>query len=117
MKFLDRANTVAPPGFNRWLVPPAAIAVHMCIGQVYGFSVFKKPLGVIGWSEADVGVAYSIALALLGLSAAVFGKWVERSGPRKTMLASLVCFCSGLLISSLAMQWHQLWLLYVGYGW
>lgn len=116
MNFLDRANTVAPLGFNRWLVPPAAIAVHMCIGQVYGFSVFKKPLGVIGWSEADVGVAYSIALALLGLSAAVFGKWVERSGPRKTMLASLICFCSGLLISSVAIQTHQLWLLYVGYG-
>ena len=125
MKFLTREATVAKPGFNRWLVPPAAIAVHMCIGQVYGFSVFKKPLakalGITApaandWSEADVGVAYSIALALLGLSAAVFGKWVERSGPRKTMLASMICFCIGLLISSLAVQWHQLWLLYVGYG-
>lgn len=116
MKFLDRSHTVAPPGFSRWLVPPAAIAVHMCIGQVYGFSVFKKPLGVVGWTEADVGVAYSIALALLGLSAAVFGKWVERSGPRKTMLASLLCFCSGLVLSSLAIQWQQKWLLYVGYG-
>jgi MFS family permease len=125
MSFLDRAATVAKPGFNRWFVPPAAIAVHMCIGQVYGFSVFKKPLAkalgiaapVAGdWSEADVGVAYSIALALLGLSAAVFGKWVERSGPRKTMLASMVCFCSGLVLTSLAVQFHQLWLLYAGYG-
>lgn len=125
MKFLNREATVAKPGFNRWFVPPAAIAVHMCIGQVYGFSVFKKPLAkALGittpspsdWSEADVGVAYSIALALLGLSAAVFGKWVERSGPRKTMLASMICFCAGLLISSLAVQWHQLWLLYIGYG-
>lgn len=116
MNFLSRERTVAPSGFNRWLVPPAAIALHMCIGQVYGFSVFKKPLGVIGWSEADVGVAYSIALALLGVSAAVFGKWVERSGPRKTMVASLVCFCAGLIISSCAVRWHQLWLLYVGYG-
>lgn len=125
MSFLDRASTVARPGFSRWFVPPAAIAVHMCIGQVYGFSVFKRPLAkalgvtnpVAGdWSEADVGVAYSIALALLGLSAAVFGKWVERSGPRKTMLASLLCFCSGLVLTSLAVHWHQLWLLYLGYG-
>ena len=125
MSFLDRAATVARPGFNRWLVPPAAIAVHMCIGQVYGFSVFKKPLAkalgitapITGdWSEADVGVAYSIALALLGLSAAVFGKWVERSGPRKTMLASMICFCTGLLLTSLAVRFHQLWLLYAGYG-
>jgi len=97
----------------------------MCIGQVYGFSVFKKPLAralgitapIAGdWSEADVGVAYSIALALLGLSAAFFGKWVERSGPRKTMLASILCFCSGLVLTSLAVRWHQLWLLYAGYG-
>lgn len=125
MSFLDRYATVAKPGFNRWFVPPAAIAVHMCIGQVYGFSVFKKPLAKIlgvtapaagDWSEADVGVAYSIALALLGLSAAVFGKWVERSGPRKTMLASMLCFCSGLVLTSLAVKFHQLWLLYAGYG-
>ena len=125
MSFLSREATVASPGFSRWLVPPAAIAVHMCIGQVYGFSVFKKPLaralgitapGAGDWSEADVGVAYSIALALLGLSAAFFGKWVERSGPRKTMLASMLCFCSGLVLTALAVRWHQLWLLYAGYG-
>jgi MFS family permease len=125
MSFLSREATIAKPGFSRWLVPPAAIAVHMCIGQVYGFSVFKKPLAkVLGitastpadWTEADVGVAYSIALALLGISAAVFGKWVERSGPRKTMLASLICFCTGLVLASLSVKYHQLWLLYAGYG-
>ncbi len=125
MSFLSRDATVAKPGFNRWLVPPAAIAVHMCIGQVYGFSVFKKPLAkLIGvtapaagdWTEAEVGVAYSIALALLGLSAAVFGKWVERSGPRKTMVASMICFCLGLVLASLSVKFHQLWLLYAGYG-
>ncbi len=125
MSFLSREATVAEPGFSRWLVPPAAIAVHMCIGQVYGFSVFKKPLAkalgisapVAGdWTEADVGVAYSIALALLGISAAVFGKWVERSGPRKTMFASMVCFCMGLVLASFSVRWHQLWLLYAGYG-
>ena len=115
-KFLSREATVAPAGFNRWLVPPAAIAVHMCIGQVYSYSVFKKPLATGDWSEADVGVAYSIALALLGLSAAVFGKWVERSGPRKTMIASMLCFCTGLLLMSLSVHTHQLWLLYAGYG-
>jgi MFS family permease len=124
-RVLSREATVAPPGFSRWMVPPAAIAVHMCIGQIYGFSVFKKPLArVLGvtepaagdWTEADVGVAYSIGLAMLGLAAAFFGKWVERSGPRKTMLASAVCFCGGLAISALAVKWHQLWLLYVGYG-
>ena len=124
---LDRAATVAPPGFCRWLVPPAAIAVHMCIGQVYAFSVFKKPLAGIqitgpdglatNWTtEADVGVAYSIALALLGLSAAVFGKWVEKSGPRKTMLASMLCFVSGLMLTALGVHWHQMWLVYAGYG-
>jgi MFS family permease len=125
MSFLSREATIAGAGFNRWVVPPAAIAVHMCIGQVYGFSVFKKPLakalGVTSpapgdWSEADVGVAYSIALALLGLSAAFCGKWVERNGPRKTMLASMLCFCSGLVLSAIAVRWHNLWLLYVGYG-
>jgi len=125
MSFLDRAATVAGPGYNRWLVPPAAIAVHMCIGQVYAFSVFKKPLaqslGIKApspedWSQPDVGVAYSIALAALGLSAAIFGKWVERSGPRKTMLAAMLCFCGGLVISSFAVSWHQLWLIYLGYG-
>ncbi|GAA5134150.1 OFA family MFS transporter [Prosthecobacter algae] len=125
MSFLSRDATIAGPGFSRWLVPPAAIAVHMCIGQVYGFSVFKKPLAkVLGitapgagdWTEADVGVAYSIALALLGLSAAVFGKWVERSGPRKTMVASMICFCTGLVLAALSVKFHQLWLLYAGYG-
>ena len=118
MSFLSREATVAKPGFNRWFVPPAAIAVHMCIGQVYSFSVFKKPLALLGgsWSEANVGVAYSIALVMLGLSAALFGKWVEHSGPRKTMLASAACFCGGLLIAALAVKLKLLWLLYVGYG-
>ena len=125
MSILSREATVAPAGFNRWFVPPAAVAVHMCIGQVYGFSVFKKPLaralGVTApttgdWTELQVGWAYSIALALLGLSGAVFGKWVERSGPRKAMLASWLCFCGGLVISAIAVQVHSIWLLYAGYG-
>lgn len=126
MSWLSRNATVAGPGFSRWLVPPAAIAVHLCIGEVYGFSVFNVPLtrclglskSIPGqdWTIPQVGWIYSIALCLLGLSAAVFGKWVERSGPRKTMLASAACFCGGLLISALGVHTHQISLLYLGYG-
>ncbi len=125
MSFLSRDATIAKPGFSRWMVPPAAIAVHMCIGQVYGFSVFKRPLtmalGIAApaagdWSELETGRPYSIALVMLGLSGALFGKWVERSGPRKTMLASMLCFCGGLVLASIAVSMHNLWLLYAGYG-
>lgn len=118
MNFLSREATVAKPGFNRWLVPPAAIAVHMCIGEVYGFSVFNVPLtqAGAGWTIPQVGWVYSIALFMLGLSAAVFGKWVERSGPRKAMVASCVCFCGGLLISAIGVKLKMLWLVYMGYG-
>jgi len=118
MHFLSREATVAKAGFNRWLVPPAAIAVHMCIGEVYGFSVFNVPLtqAGAGWTIPQVGWIYSIALFMLGMSAAVFGKWVERSGPRKTMVVSAACFCGGLLISALGVKLKMLWLLYLGYG-
>lgn len=118
MTFLSREATVAGAGFNRWLVPPAAIAGHMCIGEVYGFSVFNVPLtrAGAGWTIPQVGWAYSIALFMLGISAAVFGKWVERSGPRKTMVASCLLFCGGLLVSALGVKFQLLWLLYLGYG-
>ncbi len=115
--FLSREATVAAPGFSRWLVPPAAIAVHMCIGQVYGFSVFNKPLSTeLGVPVSSVNWAYQIALIMLGLSAAVFGKWVERSGPRKTMVASCLCFCGGLLLAALGVQLKSLTLVLFGYG-
>ncbi|MBN8248101.1 MAG: OFA family MFS transporter [Verrucomicrobia bacterium] len=126
MRFLDREATVAGPDFSRWLVPPAAIAVHMCIGEVYGFSVFNVPLTrLVGvteslrgedWTIPQIGWVYSIALVMLGLSAAVLGKWVERSGPRKAMTASAACFCGGLVLAAAGVHWHQLWLLYLGYG-
>ena len=116
-RFLSREATVAPPGFCRWLVPPAAIAVHMCIGQVYAFSVFNKPLeGALSVPVSSVQWAYQIALVMLGLSAAVFGKWVERSGPRKTMVAAWLCFCGGLVLTSLGVQWKSLPLVLFGYG-
>ncbi|XBH04634.1 hypothetical protein V5E97_01075 [Singulisphaera sp. Ch08] len=89
-RFLDRERTIGPPGFNRWLIPPAALSVHLCIGEIYGFSVFSKPLTrIIGieqsiqgydWSMPQVGWIYSIALIMLGLSAAVLGRWVEGGG-------------------------------------
>ncbi|HYF34249.1 MAG TPA: OFA family MFS transporter [Prosthecobacter sp.] len=117
MSFLSRAATVAKPGFTRWLVPPAAIAVHMCIGQVYAFSVFNKPLSAeLGVPVSQIQYAYSIALVMLGLSAAIFGKWVEASGPRKTMLASCLCFCGGLVLAALGVQFKALWLILFGYG-
>jgi MFS family permease len=117
MNFLNREHTVAPPGFNRWLVPPAAIAAHMCIGQVYGFSVFNKPLmAELGLPISNIQWAYSIALIMLGLSAAVFGKWVERSGPRRTLVAACACFCGGLLLASLGVHFKSLPLVLFGYG-
>lgn len=115
--WLNREATVAPAGFSRWLVPPAAIAVHMCIGQIYGFSVFNKPLAAeLGAQVSQVNWAYQIALMMLGISAAVFGKWVERSGPRKTMIASWLCFCGGLLLAALGVQVRSLPLVLFGYG-
>ena len=125
MSFLDREATVAPPHYNRWLVPPAALAIHLAIGQVYAFSVFKLPLNkTIGitqaapgdWSLTQLAWIFSLAIAFLGGSAAVFGKWVERSGPRKTMVASGLCFGGGFAIGALGVHLHQLWLIYLGYG-
>jgi len=125
--FLDRERTVAPPGFSRWLVPPAAIAVQMCVGEIYGFSVFNIPLTrAIGitksipdqdWTVPHVVLAtYSLGLVMLGLSAAFLGKWVEREGPRKTMFASACCFCSGLVVASLGVHLHSLLVVALGYG-
>ena len=85
--FLDRQLSVAKPGYSRWLVPPAALAIHLAIGQVYAFSVFKNPLLALravdgsSWSQKQVGYIFSIAIAALGLSAAIFGKWLETAGP------------------------------------
>jgi MFS family permease len=122
---LDRQSTVAPPGFNRYLVPPAALAVHLSIGQVYAFSTFNLPLTrVIGithsapadWNLREIGWVFSIAIAILGLSAAVFGRWVDRVGPRKSMFTAALCFSGGFIVSAFGIHLHQLWLLYLGYG-
>jgi len=115
--FLDRERTVAPPGYSRWLIPPAALAVHLSIGQVYAFSVFKLPLQEhFGTEGTPIAVIFSIAIVMLGLAAAFGGTWVERNGPRKTMVASALFFCGGLFIASAGVALDQLWLVYLGYG-
>ena len=125
LTFLDRERTIAGPGYNRWLVPPAALAIHLAIGEVYAFSVFNLPLTrVIGitesaaedWKLSTLGWIFSIAIVFLGLSAAVFGKWLEAAGPRKAMFASAACFGGGFLVSALGVELHRVWLLYLGYG-
>jgi MFS family permease len=117
LSFLDRERTVAPPGYSRWLIPPAALAVHLSIGQVYAFSVFKTPLqDHFGTSGTPIAVIFSIAIVMLGLSAAFGGTWVERNGPRKTMVAAALFFCGGLFIGAAGVAADQLWLVYLGYG-
>jgi MFS family permease len=126
MSFLDRENTVAAPGYNRWLVPPAALAIHMCIGQVYGFSVFKEPmsrlLGITApvagdWKQSvELYWIFSAAIAILGLSAAFLGTWAERNGPRKVSFIAAFCFGGGFLVSALGVHRHEIWLIYLGYG-
>jgi MFS family permease len=115
--FLARERIVARPGFNRWLIPPAALAVHLCIGQAYATSVYKTALVEhFDASLTAIGIIFSIAIVMLGLSAAVFGTWVDRNGPRAAMFTSAVFWVSGFLVGSLGIQTEQLWLLYFGYG-
>jgi MFS family permease len=123
--FLDRERTIAPPGYSRWLVPPAALAIHLSIGQAYAFSVFNLPLSkLIGgaapapddWKLSTLGWIFSLAIVFLGLSAAVWGAWLERVGPRKAMFVSACCFGGGFLVGSVGIRTHQLWLLLLGYG-
>jgi MFS family permease len=138
LSFLDRNRSIAQPGFSRWLVPPAALSIHLAIGQAYAFSVFKKPLNylmqiqtaggglkalpgvdspnALDWKFTDLGWIFSIAIVVLGLSAAIWGKWLEKAGPRKAMFASAVCFATGFFVSAVGVQVHQLWLIYLGYG-
>ncbi|MEP7087432.1 MAG: OFA family MFS transporter [Gemmatimonadota bacterium] len=145
LSFLDRDRIIAKPGFNRWLVPPAALAIHLCIGQAYAFSVFNKPLTKLvavsqlaptdtlralsqsrlvdaltaaptDWSIPTIGWVFSLAIVFLGLSAATFGAWLDRVGPRKAMFASALCFAGGFFVGSVGVYYHQFWLLLAGYG-
>ena len=139
LSFLDKERTIGGPGFNRWLVPPAALAIHLCIGMAYGFSVFWLPLsraigikesvacGDIGWlaqivsSSCDwpismLTVIYTLFFVFLGSSAALFGGWLEHAGPRKAGVVASLCWCGGLLVSALGVYLHQIWMLWIGSG-
>jgi MFS family permease len=125
MSFLDRSLSIAKPGFNRWMVPPAALCIHLCIGQAYAFSVFNLPmtklLGITqsapgDWNIPELGWIFSTAIFVLGFSAAIFGRWVEDGGPRQAMFASAVCWASGFLISAFGVYIHNIWVIYFGYG-
>ena len=123
--FFSKERIVAPPGFRRWRVPPASVAIHLCIGSVYAWSIFNPPLvklrGVVAsaaddWTLAQVVWVFTVAIVFLGMSAAVAGKWLERVGPRTVGIVAAVCWGGGLLLAGLGVSLHQLWLLYLGYG-
>jgi len=125
LSFLDREHTVAKPGFSRWLVPPAALCVHLCIGQAYALSVFNLPMTkLIGitesapgdWKLTQLGWIFSLAMLFLGGSAAVFGRWVEEGGPRRAMFTAGCLWAGGFLLSAFGVYVHNLWLIYLGYG-
>lgn len=117
LAFLDQRHTVARPGYNRWLIPPAALAVHLCIGQAYATSVYKNALVAhFDASLTAVGVVFSIAIVMLGASAAVMGTWVDRVGPRRAMFTAACFWSSGFLVGALGIAAGQLWLVYLGYG-
>ncbi len=137
---LSRERIIAKPGFNRWLVPPAALAIHLSIGMAYGFSVFWLPLSrAIGvtepvacpasmsflqtltattcdWKISTLGWMYTLFFVFLGSSAAVFGRWLEHAGPRKAGVVAAFCWGGGFLISALGVHLHQIWLMWLGSG-
>jgi MFS family permease len=136
---LDRERIIAKAGFNRWLVPPAALCIHLCIGMAYGFSVFWLPLSrAIGitksvacadltllgelfttscdWRISSLGWMYTLFFVFLGSSAAIWGGWLERSGPRKAGVVAAMCWCGGLVISAVGVITHQLWMMWIGSG-
>src|SRR6187401_3559799 len=125
LSFLDRKHTIAKPGFSRWMVPPAALCVHLCIGQAYALSVFNLPMtkligitqsGPDDWKLTELGWIFSLAMLFLGGSAAVFGRWVEEGGPRRAMFTAGCLWAGGFLISAFGVYIHNLWLIYLGYG-
>ncbi|NVK47851.1 MAG: OFA family MFS transporter [Rhodobacteraceae bacterium] len=123
--FLHKSHIVAKPGYNRWRVPPASIAIHLCIGSVYAWSVFNPALmrqhGVVSpaasdWSLSSVVWIFSVAIVFLGLSAAFAGKWLEEVGPRMVGVVAAFLWGGGFIIGSFGISSHQLWLIYLGYG-
>src|SRR5215475_4109689 len=136
---LDKERTIAAAGFNRWLVPPAALCIHLCIGMAYGFSVFWLPLSrAIGltapkacpdmslwqelfstscdWKVASMGWMFTLFFVVLGVSAAIWGGWLERVGPRKAAFVAALCWCGGLVLGAIGIYLHQLWIMWLGSG-
>src|SRR6202158_2753694 len=136
---LDREHTIAKAGFKCWVGPPAALCIHLCIGMAYGFSVFWLPLSrAVGltapkacpdmslmqelfttacdWRVASMGWMYTLFFVLLGVSAAIWGGWLERAGPRKAGVVAAVCWGGGLVLGAIGIYIHQLWLLWLGSG-
>ncbi|HEX8957608.1 MAG TPA: OFA family MFS transporter [Burkholderiaceae bacterium] len=140
LPILAKERTVAGPGFNRWLVPPAALAIHLCIGMAYGFSVFWLPLSkAIGiksavacakdagffeaifasncdWKITMLGWMYTMFFVFLGSAAAIWGGWLEHAGPRKAGVVAAICWCGGLVISAIGVHLHQIWIMWLGSG-
>jgi MFS family permease len=137
---LAKERTIVGAGYNRWLVPPAALAVHLCIGMAYGFSVFWLPLsralGVTSangcakdaswlsvlsttscdWPVTMLSFTFTIFIVLLGISAALWGGWLERVGPRKAGVVAALCWSGGLAVAALGVYMHQLWIIWLGAG-
>ncbi len=117
MELLDRSRIIAKPGWSRWLVPPAALAIHLSIGQAYSWSVFKTPLEKsLHISGTLSALPFQLAIFMLGVSAMLGGKFVESKGPRWAMAVATTCFSAGFLISALGMAIGQYWLVVLGYG-
>ncbi|HVM80595.1 MAG TPA: OFA family MFS transporter [Stellaceae bacterium] len=125
LSFLEKDRIVAPAGFSRWLIPPAALCVHLCIGQAYAFSVFNLPMTkLIGisqsasedWKLTELGWIFSLSIFFLGVSAALLGRWVEEGGPRKAMFTAALCWAGGFVLSAIGVYLHNIWLIYIGYG-
>jgi len=125
MSFLDKSRTVAPPGYSRWLIPPAALCIHLCIGQAYAFSVFNLPMtkligitksGPGDWNIPELGWIFTLGIFFLGASAAILGRWVEEGGPRRAMFAAALCFSGGFFVSAIGVYIHNIWIVYLGWG-
>src|SRR3974390_3346924 len=136
---LDKERTIAGAGFNRWLGPPAALFIHLCLGMASGFSFFWLPLSrAIGltapkacpdislwqelftttcdWKVASMGWMFTLFFVLLGVSAAIWGGWLERAGPRKAGAVAACCWGGGLLLGAFGVFLAPLLVLWVGAG-
>ena len=122
---LSKDRIVAAQNFNRWLIAPAALGIHLCIGSVYAWSLFNpalvKRVGVVtsaadDWSLKGVVWIFTVAIVVLGLSAAFAGRWLEQVGPRKVGVVAACAWGGGFMVGGLGIVTGQLWLVYLGYG-